>query len=150
MKDGIPVCDEVKEQNSPCIASDGAGGAIVVWEDFRDGSSAEVYYKRNPNGNPNGITQISSNIPEGFSLSQNYPNPFNPSTSIRFRLAEDGDISLRVYDLRGGLVEEVASGSFPAGEHAIAWTPRNIASGAYLYRLRTGGASLVRKLLYVR
>lgn len=45
MKDGIPVCDEVKEQNSPCIASDGTGGAIIVWEDFRT-NYADLYGQR--------------------------------------------------------------------------------------------------------
>jgi hypothetical protein len=49
-KDGIPVCDEVKEQNSPCIVSDGAGGAIIIWEDFRT-NYADLYGQRlNKNG----------------------------------------------------------------------------------------------------
>jgi hypothetical protein len=33
-----------------------------------------------------GINQISSEIPNEFSLSQNYPNPFNPTTIIRFAI----------------------------------------------------------------
>ncbi len=48
--DGIPVCNEVKEQNSPCIAPDEAGGAIIIWEDFRTNYS-DLYGQRiNKNG----------------------------------------------------------------------------------------------------
>lgn len=34
-KDGIPVCMEINAQNSPCIATDGAGGAVIIWQDYR-------------------------------------------------------------------------------------------------------------------
>src|SRR3972149_9192041 len=34
-KDGIPVCAVANAQNSPCIATDGAGGAIIIWRGFR-------------------------------------------------------------------------------------------------------------------
>src|SRR4030095_2389515 len=50
----------------------------VVWSDNSDGNY-EVYFKRNPTGNPVGIININTEIPKEFSLSQNYPNPFNPS-----------------------------------------------------------------------
>jgi hypothetical protein len=57
----------------------------VVWQDFRNGNY-EIYYKRNPTGNPVGIKNINSEVPKEFSLGQNYPNPFNPSTVIGFQL----------------------------------------------------------------
>lgn len=42
---GMPLCTEVNAQNSPCIASDGAGGAIIVWQDFRT-NYADLYAQR--------------------------------------------------------------------------------------------------------
>ena len=60
----------------------------VVWMDIRDGNY-EIYYKRNPNGNPTGITNINTETPKEFKLEQNYPNPFNPMTKIRFFLNMD-------------------------------------------------------------
>jgi predicted lipoprotein with Yx(FWY)xxD motif len=38
---GVPICTAAQEQNFPAIASDGAGGAIVAWQDMR---SATGYY----------------------------------------------------------------------------------------------------------
>jgi len=55
----------------------------VVWSDNRDGNY-EMYYKRNPTGNPTGIAQIKTEKPNEYKLMQNYPNPFNPVTKINF------------------------------------------------------------------
>lgn len=45
IENGTPICTEVNAQNSPSIASDGAGGAIVVWQDFRT-NYADLYAQR--------------------------------------------------------------------------------------------------------
>ncbi|MCF6147428.1 MAG: hypothetical protein E3K37_02095 [Candidatus Kuenenia sp.] len=48
--DGIPVCDEINEQDSPCIATDSAGGAIIIWQDSRTNYD-DLYAQRiNNNG----------------------------------------------------------------------------------------------------
>jgi hypothetical protein len=56
---GIPVCTYSSMQVFPDIVSDGSGGAIVIWEDYRNGS-AHTYAQRidgsgNPTWTPEGI-----------------------------------------------------------------------------------------------
>jgi hypothetical protein len=41
--DGIAVCTAASFQQTPHLASDGAGGAIVAWDDFRDSGFIKVY-----------------------------------------------------------------------------------------------------------
>ncbi len=41
--DGLPVCTAPNLQYSPSISTDGAGGAIVSWQDFRNGSNNDIY-----------------------------------------------------------------------------------------------------------
>jgi hypothetical protein len=70
------------------------------------------------------------------------PNPFNPRTTIRFRLDRQQSVRLTVLDLRGRLVRELATGHWPAGDHAVGWDGRDdsgaaAASGSYLLRLET-------------
>ncbi len=43
--DGVAICDTLEDQMYPDIASDGAGGAIIVWQDQR-GASIETYAQR--------------------------------------------------------------------------------------------------------
>ena len=43
----VPLCTAAGDQLSPTIVSDGAGGAIVVWQDSRSGSAnPDVYAQR--------------------------------------------------------------------------------------------------------
>jgi hypothetical protein len=84
----------------------------TVWYDERDGNN-EIYYKRDPSGNPTGIQNISAEIPSAYSLGQNYPNPFNPVTKISFDIpvCHSGEgpnlfVTLKVFDVLG---QEVAT-----------------------------------------
>jgi hypothetical protein len=46
-EDGVPVCTAAGQQRWPAIAADGAGGAIIVWEDERPGTlGADLYAQR--------------------------------------------------------------------------------------------------------
>ncbi len=51
---GIPICTAANAQESPDLASDGNGGAIVVWHDLRNATttSSDIYAQRvDNNGN---------------------------------------------------------------------------------------------------
>lgn len=43
---GVAACAETSDQVYECIASDGVGGAIVAWEDYRNGASSDIYAQR--------------------------------------------------------------------------------------------------------
>lgn len=44
---GVPVCTASGKQSDPALATDGSGGAIVVWWDYRNGlSNADIYAQR--------------------------------------------------------------------------------------------------------
>ncbi len=43
--DGNPVCTIAGRQANPCIVTDEAGGAIIVWEDGR-GGDGDIYAQR--------------------------------------------------------------------------------------------------------
>jgi hypothetical protein len=43
---GVAVCTADSGQTNPEIVSDGSGGAIVTWQDYRGGSSSDIYARR--------------------------------------------------------------------------------------------------------
>ncbi|MBU8869269.1 MAG: S8 family serine peptidase [Gemmatimonadales bacterium] len=89
-------------------------------------------------------------IPTEFALSQNSPNPFNPMTKIQFNLPRDSNVSLRVYNLRGQVVETLVDRSMSAGEHFVMWDASSHASGVYFYRVEAPGFSETRKMIMLK
>ena len=101
--------------------------------------------------------QHSATLPPSFTLAQNYPNPFNSATVIRFALPTSDDVELSIFNLAGQQVATLAQGARVAGTYTVSWDGRDdngrqLASGVYLYRLRTGDGQQVetRKLLLIR
>jgi len=56
--DGVALCTAAGDQQYPAIVSDGAGGAIVTWEDYRSGSNYDIYAQR---VNASGAVQWTTN-----------------------------------------------------------------------------------------
>jgi pimeloyl-ACP methyl ester carboxylesterase len=97
----------------------------------------------------------SAALPSVFVLDQNHPNPFNSDTVIRFDLPQAGEVALVLYNLVGQQVATLVQEAREAGAHAVLWNGedehgRALASGVYLYRLRTGSQEQTRKLLLLR
>jgi hypothetical protein len=93
-----------------------------------------------------GVTEVESAPPASRAeLLPNFPNPFNPSTEIRFRLAEAGEVNLEIVDLAGRRLRRLLGEShLEAGEQGIVWDGRDdrgvsMTSGVYLVRLRAAG-----------
>ncbi|MCD6335730.1 MAG: hypothetical protein J7M27_10435 [Candidatus Latescibacteria bacterium] len=95
-------------------------------------------------------------IPQEYFLYQNFPNPFNPSTEIRYRLAETGEVRLAIYDLLGQVVRELVAERQPAGWYRVSWEGKDeagrlVSSGGYLYTLEVEGEFLeTRKMMLLR
>jgi flagellar hook assembly protein FlgD len=83
---------------------------------------------------------------------QNYPNPFRDETTIEFSIAEEGDVSLEVFDVLGQLVITLADGHREPATYTLGWDGRSangreVPSGIYVIRLTTPqGASAVRAM----
>ncbi|HLA68441.1 MAG TPA: T9SS type A sorting domain-containing protein [Bacteroidota bacterium] len=80
----------------------------------------------------------------------NFPNPFNPSTTISFVLPEDGNVTLKVYDLLGRAVAELVNGTMKAGSHETMFDASKLPSGVYFYKLDFGGKSISKKFVLTK
>ena len=73
-------------------------------------------------------------------LEQNHPNPFNRGTRIAYSLTAPGEVELEVFNLTGQRVACLVSG----------YAARELASGVYLYQLRQGERTELRRLLLLK
>ena len=79
------------------------------------------------------------------------PDPFDPRATLRFDVPRAAEISLRVYDLRGRVIERIVEGRIEAGRHTRVWAPdEDLPSGVYLVRLDADRHVLVRKAMLAR
>lgn len=97
-----------------------------------------------------GITPISNEVPNRFSLSQNYPNPFNPITDIKFDIAAATNVKLTVMNMLGQEVEVLVNQSLSAGTYKADWNASNYPSGVYFYKLEAGEFVDVKKMILVK
>jgi hypothetical protein len=90
-------------------------------------------------------------IPTVYALEQNYPNPFNPSTKIEFSIPEDvNNVTLTIYNTLGQRVTELVNSKMEAGKYSYVWNASDVATGLYIYELRTDKFVSVKKMMLLK
>lgn len=123
---------------------------------IKDRSSGAVFYAVRDNGGISrglyflGITPVSTEIPNSYSLNQNYPNPFNPETNIKFNIPKEGFVKLSVYDGVGREVSSLVNESLKAGEYEVNFNALGLTSGAYFYKLAVNDFIQTKKMILVK
>ena len=96
------------------------------------------------------VEDLRSEIPDEYNLYQCYPNPFNPSTMIEFSLPEMANVKLSIYNALGEKVAELVNTSLQAGKYQYNWNASGVATGMYIYELRTDKFVSVKKMLLLK
>jgi len=94
--------------------------------------------------------ESSSDLPKTVSLDQNYPNPFNPSTVIRYQLPNNNRVNLQVFDMLGREIATLVDEPKSAGHHSVTFNAENLASGIYIYRLKTGSTVITKQFTLIK
>lgn len=94
--------------------------------------------------------EYNTGILNNYRLENNYPNPFNPATKITYEIGARSEVDLSVFDILGNKLKTLVSGIQAAGVYTIQFNADNIASGVYLYTLKTGNFVATKKLLLLK
>ena len=88
--------------------------------------------------------------PAEYVLEQNYPNPFNPATLIKYSVAQDGFVSLNVFNLLGEKVALLVNENLKTGRYEINFNASDLSSGIYFYRLDSGNFTASKKMILIK
>jgi hypothetical protein len=94
-------------------------------------------------------------IPKTDFLAPGTPNPFTAGSRLRFGLAHEGSVRLKIFTIQGQLVRTLVDGTLSAGIHEYDWDGRTDAgergpAGIYMIRLETQDGTQSGKLIRMR
>ncbi len=110
--------------------------------------------------------ETESTLPKQFDLQQNFPNPFttlrssvlgdyeNATTTISYKLAVAGNISLKIHNINGKLISNLIEQYQDAGNYRVSWNGYDFngkltPSGIYFYTLKVGEFMKTRRLIFM-
>lgn len=119
---------------------------------------------KNPSGNQEAFRVVFDTLFSGTSgeenhimisdinLKQNYPNPFNPSTTISYRLSENSNVQLIIYNSLGQEIKTLVDSFQNAGEYSITWNATTessytVSPGVYLLSLVSDEKRILKKMI---
>lgn len=78
-----------------------------------------------------------------------YPVPTSDEVTIEFRLKENTDISLDVFDLNGRLIKTVLTGTQAKGNHNVNFSLSELSTGVYFCRLQAENEVFTQKIVKI-
>ena len=94
-------------------------------------------------------------IVKEYKLHDAYPNPFNPTTTLRYDLPDDANVSITIYDLMGRKIRTLVREQMSAGHHASIWNASNdlgssVSAGVYVYTITANDYRDVKKMILLK
>lgn len=95
-----------------------------------------------------GIANQTEKIADKYELYQNYPNPFNNQTIIKFEIPKFSEVRIVIYDILGKERDIILDGIYQMGKYDVNYSPKELSSGIYFYRMEINGViSKAKKLV---
>jgi hypothetical protein len=108
-----------------------------------------IAFSHEPGSSVIGVPEV-----DVFSV-KSYPNPFNPTLKIAYHMPRRGELTIKIYNVRGELVRTVIDEVVEAGDAFVLWDGTDshgqaVASGVYFYETRVLGQTHVNKIALVK
>ena len=90
-----------------------------------------------------------TNLKNSILLQQNEPNPFHSKTTIKYFLAQNGEIDLSVYNVMGQKMATIANEFNLRGNHHLEFDASNLEAGIYFLKLHANSQTSSIKMTIV-
>ena len=89
-------------------------------------------------------------LPVQYSISQNFPNPFNPTTTIKFDIAKNTFVNIKIFDILGREIYSLVNEELNAGSYTVDWDATGFSGGIYFYRISAGNYTETKKMILAK
>ncbi len=139
------TCEEGEFEGEILHMSRGLNEPVVV---ALSGIAEEADDRHNP-------ADDESILDTALTILGNHPNPFNPETSLRFTLAEDSFVSLKIYNIKGQAISQLLSENLREGQHSVLWDGTDhqnkpVPSGVYFFSAETEGKRQLHRIMLLK
>jgi hypothetical protein len=153
---GVPLCQAAGFQDAPAVLRDAGSGALVAWNDPRNGNP-DVYADHIAGS---GVATAAPPGPAvssaGLRLALLSSNPARGLVRFALELSATAQVRIDVLDARGRRIRSLPdAGVLGSGRHDLAWDGKDdaaapVASGIYYVRARAGAAESVERVVQLR
>lgn len=156
--DGLPICTANDPQIEPTLVSDGSGGGLCAWEDYRNSlSNHDIYAQRFTGTGQVGPTVGVEDPPYGGILGLSFAGAHPARGSARFAvsLPVAGAANAAVYNPAGRRVRELWGGAVrPAGRQLLDWDGHDSGGcaappGMYYLEILAGGRRATLRFVFL-
>jgi xylan 1,4-beta-xylosidase len=99
---------------------------------------------------PAGIVENSEAVITHGMLYPNYPNPFNDLTVLTFAIPEQSFVNLKIYNLLGEEITDLAGKAYPPGLHSETFDASRLSGGIYIQTLKVNDFVQTRRMILIR
>jgi hypothetical protein len=149
---GVALCTAPGDQVDPVPVTDGAGGMIAYWDDYRR-PDVDIYAQHvAADGTVGSVaTGVELPGPPAMSLEEPRPNPSPGEMSVAFSLTSSEPATITLYDVAGRAVVSYPLRDAGPGRHTVHLEGgAGIPSGIYVIRLAQGARTLTRRVAVLR
>ena len=105
-------------------------------------------------GDTNYVTSVEKSkenrVADSYHIAQNYPNPFNASTSIQYTIAKPGMVTIELFNTLGQRMKTLVNEFQQAGSYTINFNAKELSSGIYFYRIKSGNFERTMKAILMK
>jgi hypothetical protein len=79
-----------------------------------------------------------------------YPNPFNQIINIQYKISQNSNVLLQVFNVKGQLIETIVNEYQNSGKHHTIWNASQQRSGIYFLSIKTSNQTKICKCLFLK
>jgi hypothetical protein len=147
---GVALCTALGDQSDPVPVTDGAGGMIAYWNDYR-GLDVDIYAQHaDANGLVGAVTAVPPPILPALRLEPPRPDPASRELVVSFSVPTAERTEIAMFDVSGRRVLLRDLGALEPGRHSVPLGEvASLPAGLYLVQLTHGSRSLTERVSVV-